>query len=804
MNRLLFKILAVVTLALALGSCNEFEMLEHRSGYLSVSLQRDDEVFTRSVVSPDKDQIFALTICNQDGRPVAQVPDHRTLEVEPISLAAGIYNIIAVSGTDAEATWDSPLYKGETQVKILADQNNSANIVCTLANVMVTVDFSDDFENNFEEYSLTVDNGVEALVFSNTAGTLGKKGYFRVTGKLNWRFALTNSDGALYERSGSYSDVKAQQHYAMKFTLVDDSVSDNTGAAGFKVIVDDSENPPVEYPVVLDFTATSYPSVEPNEGFDISGETPISAGDRSPKILVATAASGFSSLVIRQGVENDYDIWYQLVEASDATISEMAGIGISASSVAYGDISTTIDITEYVSRLKMGSYHIEVLVYDLKGHMTKSDIIVNVLSDVSADPVSAVPDTDSAVITAKWYDAVQPSGLGLEYRKKGAADWIKVPQSDITFNASDKTFYAEITGLEEASEYEFRPYSDRDSDLRTMIFTTLSGLQTLEAIPWARFAIITGGWNGDRPDGLGFEYRVAGSSDWQQVDPSTIIYNSSAKTYEGEIRGLEPETDYEYRAVSSSAGAVRSFTTQTAGTIYNLSFDDWYQDGKVWYPFAKGGEHTWDSANEGAATFIGSSTTPVEGSDAVKGKAARLESKNAVIAFAAGNLYTGDFGKVSGVGAELDWGVAFSSRPIALKGYYKYLPKAIDKTGSGMNSYKGTMDKAQIQIFLTDWSAPFRVNTKESEFVDFNADYVIAYGKLESDTRYEAYEEFTIPLEYRSLTKKPTHIVISVAASYLGDYFTGGVGSTMYVDEFSLVYDPDELTETERETVNYR
>lgn len=808
MNRLFKNILLAATAALTLGSCNEFEMLERRSGYLSVSLQRDDQVHTKAQVSPGQDQIFALSICDADGKLVAEVPDHRTLEIEPISLVAGMYDVKAKSGADQNAAWDSPIYSGEASVKVIADKNNTAEITCALANVMVTADFSGDFDANFKEYTLTVDNGVEALVFSNTAGTLNNTAYFRVTGILNWRLSLKNAEGAMFEKSGAYYNVEAQQHYAIRFTLQDDSVSEDKGHLGVKVVVDDSVNPAVEYPVTLYFGVSNYPAIAPNEGFDISGAIGYPAGDMTTKQLTATATSGFSSIVIRQGTEGAYDIWCQLVEASETEIAELNGMGISASSVAYGATTTLIDITDYVSRLAMGSYCLEVLVYDIKGHMTKADVYINILSEVDADVVSAVPGTTSAVITAKWFNAARPEGLGLEYKKADASEWTAVPQSQITFNETSKTFYAEITGLEEATSYMFRPYSDKDKDLRALTFTTLSGLRSISADPWARFAIVTGGWEGDRPDGLGFEYRQTGSSQWMSVDGSTIIYDSYSQTFEGEIRDLQPETEYEFRAVSEGANkdnlSVIVFRTETAGTIYNMNFDDWYQDGKVWYPFAKGGEHTWDSANEGAATFIGSSTTPVEGSDAVSGKAARLESKYAVIAFAAGNLYTGDFGKIAGVGAQLDWGVPFNSRPLAMKGYYKYSPKAIDRTGNGMSSYKGTMDRAQIQVFITDWTAPFSVNTTDGRFVDFNADYVIAYGKIESETAYSDYVEFTIPLEYRSLTKKPTYVVISAAASYLGDYFTGGVGSTLCVDEFSFVYDPEELTEAEREKVNYR
>ena len=34
----------------------------------------------------------------------------------------------------------------------------------------------------------------------------------------------------------------------------------------------------------------------------------------------------------------------------------------------------------------------------------------------------------------------------------------------------------------------------------------------------------------------------------------------------------------------------------------------------------------------------------------------------------------------------------------------------------------------------------------------------------------------------------PKYVVISACASSLGDYFTGGVGSVLYVDEFEFIY----------------
>ena len=61
--------------------------------------------------------------------------------------------------------------------------------------------------------------------------------------------------------------------------------------------------------------------------------------------------------------------------------------------------------------------------------------------------------------------------------------------------------------------------------------------------------------------------------------------------------------------------------------------------------------------------------------------------------------------------------------------------------------------------------------------------------------RSSSYKDFTIELDYRDMTRTPKYIVITACASKYGDYFTGGVGSTLWVDEFEFVYDPDELSE---------
>lgn len=284
-------------------------------------------------------------------------------------------------------------------------------------------------------------------------------------------------------------------------------------------------------------------------------------------------------------------------------------------------------------------------------------------------------------------------------------------------------------------------------------------------------------------------YKSKSSTDWIAVPADKMTVDGVNISLR--IEGLEENSEYDVKLVMGGKDiSEQSFKTDTPRQIPNLSFDDWWLSGKVWYPFAEGApdsEKFWDSANTGAAGFIGSSTVP-ETEDVVKGTAARMESKYAAIAFAAGNLYIGKFGKVEGIGAILDWGKEFTSMPAALKGYFKYLPKKIDKTKPPYDNIAGQMDKCQIQIFLTDWDSPFVINTTAGQFVDIQNDpHIIALGRLESNETITEYREFNIPLEYRSY-RKPKYIVISCCASYLGDYFTGGVGSTLFVDEFELIY----------------
>ena len=99
------------------------------------------------------------------------------------------------------------------------------------------------------------------------------------------------------------------------------------------------------------------------------------------------------------------------------------------------------------------------------------------------------------------------------------------------------------------------------------------------------------------------------------------------------------------------------------------------------------------------------------------------------------------------------------------------------------------MDTGHVIMILTDWEEPFHVISSDAKYVDFENDpSIIAYGRYALSESTNGFIEFELPLEYRS-ERTPRYLVIVGSSSALGDYFTGGRGSTLWLDDFSLVYE---------------
>lgn len=292
---------------------------------------------------------------------------------------------------------------------------------------------------------------------------------------------------------------------------------------------------------------------------------------------------------------------------------------------------------------------------------------------------------------------------------------------------------------------------------------------------------------------------ITGKSDlksdgWIKLPASAVVVNGTSFT--ATIGSIEPGSTYAYRVlVEGVPGAEQSFKTASLIALTNGTLDEWSLDAnnpKLWCPWIAGGTSFWDTGNRGATTVGNSNSIPTDDTSIGSGKAAQLESKYILIKFAAGNIFTGSYLETEGTNGILSFGREFNSFPTKLRMHYKYLSKIIDKSNDDAFAYlKGRPDSCYIYVALTDWSAPKEIRTKPAnrQLFDKNDKNIIAYAEFISGQSTTNYQQLELPLVYRYTDRIPKYILIVATSSKYGDYFTGGVGSTLWVDNFELLYD---------------
>ena len=309
----------------------------------------------------------------------------------------------------------------------------------------------------------------------------------------------------------------------------------------------------------------------------------------------------------------------------------------------------------------------------------------------------------------------------------------------------------------------------------------------------------------------GFRIRKAGESEWTEVGGVSF----SGTSFSAAADGLEPLTQYECCAYcGDETTAVQSFTTEAEVQLPNSGFESVsnYESNKYYSFFDPASSDPelqtkwWGSGNKGSTT-VGSSyaiTMPDE-SDKVEGdRSLKMMSRYVVVKFAAGNVFSGEFSHTIGTsGGVVNMGRPFTLRPRKLTLWLKYqCGKIEEKTLGGVPDGEevkvGDNDRASVWVALGDWDyrkyggtadCPVGINTTDkSTFFNPEGENVIAYGRYIAGETIGEWTKVEIPLEYTSTSRVPTHIIVSCAASMLGDYFTGSKDSILWVDDMKLEY----------------
>lgn len=313
-----------------------------------------------------------------------------------------------------------------------------------------------------------------------------------------------------------------------------------------------------------------------------------------------------------------------------------------------------------------------------------------------------------------------------------------------------------------------------------------------------------------KPDELtgnvGFNYREKGASDW-----TFVAGTNNGTTLTATVDNLKFGTTYEYCAVAGGyTSPAKELTTLTPPQLPNASFEQTSTASDKALMFsADPNDFYWDSGNHGSQK-MSKNVTEVTTKYFHSGKQGLcLHSQFVGLGgfagkFAAGNIFVGKYLATEGMDGVLGWGRPFNCpiRPKALKVWARYEPVNIthDNTSALPSVSKGDPDNGIVYIALvTDqtmsynsetWPQIVKTSSSSRQLFDPSGSNVVAYGEhvFTSATTESGLVEITIPLNDVNPSLTVSNIIIVASASRYGDYFVGGNGSLLYLDDFELVY----------------
>lgn len=647
---------------------------------------------------------------------------------ESIPLNTGHYVAEAWSGDSVTASYDKIFFRGVKEFDVTKNSNQNVAIECKIRNAVVSVQGVDP-EVMKDDYLVTVKNSRGSLTFDNS--NIAERGYFMMPNgdkELEYTISGTYRGGGSYNIEGTIDNVASAHHYILKLNCNSNPDEETEGGAFIKIEIKD------ENLINESVTVATRPTISGVE-FDLAQQQVYLTDAELPdELAVKICAFGNGLEDIHIAVESTSALGLpagqvNLVQASGTYKKQFTDAGVTLTSHDYKE-STNVS----TCFLKFSKEFLQKLECRDTEHVIA---------------ITAV-DKNSLNTTANLCIALTEAAIKV-------ADPIVVDPIDTEANPM--------------------------AVLGTSATITYQLADNIEGTP-------------------GVEYRKESETEWTFAAAGA----TRAATQSMTLTGLSTGTTYYYRAACGDfKGEEMSFTTETAFTIPYANMETWNSftiDGQKNCTLpGMDADEFWGNGNPGAAK---ASTVLTQQSSAMchsASSSAELVSQKATVMgigkFAAGNLFAGTYVKTDGTDGVLNFGRPYNgSHPTALKVWVNYRPKAVEvKTVADVKDYikQGDIDKGQIYWALTTAPVEILTKAKNRKLFDPNGSEVLAYGEytFEGDFGPDGQlQELSIPLTYnaKAQTTKPAYIVIVCSASKYGDYFIGGEKSTMYVDDFELVY----------------
>ena len=656
-----------------------------------------------------------------------------------IKLSSGQYVCNAWTGDSVAASFDSKFYRGQQAFEITENANTSVSMKCNIANVVVSIDAASVAETGLKNPKITFTSSRGSLEFDETMFA-ESKGYFMIPSKedaknytaenrtITVKIEGTTEDGQAYSKEHKIENVERAHEY--QIALSADQPSIDEGGVLIQLMIKDIP--------IIDDTVEIFPApIVKGYGFDIAEQLINTDRTFNDQKLYICEYKGTKSVMVSFS-----DNFTDMTEGdllNNTYVEQLSAKGITVERQNSKDAESGVDVYEI--------------------YVTFPAAFLNALPSSSTQYTVAITATDSR-------NLVTAASLRIA-------------------NSND--------AIEKIDDVIADPAPDTETNPMAVLATKATLTGTLYNTDATRY---------------GFKYRKAGESAWNEA-----VANGSAgaprrtrankgTAYSVTLSGLEAGTTYEYKAFADDFEStnIQTFTTESKYIIPNASMEEWstYLNGNknIVFPGLGSEPTVWDSGNEGAA--LASETISDKSSDMKHSGSysARLESKYVFnLKMAAGNVFLGDFVKIDGMDGVLSLGRPYNgSHPAKLRVWANYRPSS-DMKGTGVSNYlPDGIDNGQIYVALTDEPIEIRTNKNNQKLFSTDDPHVLAYGQVTWTANFGPdgdLEQVEIPIEYfdRAYTTKATHLVVTCCASKFGDFYVGGKGSVLYLDDFELVYE---------------
>ncbi len=772
----------LVGAALGLAACSEDNPWMNSDGeggilpLVNADSHVKDAIPTRATAMTPDVQEFGLKLTKADGQ-FTKTWDRLADFDEKQGFRSGEYTLEAFYGSIDEEGFEKPCYKGAAQVVVKPGEQTEVAVTATLANSMVSIDYTDAFKNYFADYQTSLHT--EGYGYNELPKDCPDPMYV-APGKVQISVAFTKPNGQSATVQPAEFTAEARHHYHVTLDCNNGNVGDAQLIVTFDDTVDQEE-------VIVDLSDELLNMPEPEvtpQGFT-DGQTlqliEHSPAD-SPMKFTAYVPAGIQAATFTVNSDSytpPFGREVDLASADGAVQSQLAAAGIKVLGLFKNpDKLATVDFSGLIEQLPAGTHTITL---QMKDRLTRVNAPVSVtvvnapleLSFLSA-PVCPFGSTSATVNIS--YNGTDPRR---DITVQGLNDdgvWVDCPvTSAAATNAKARKSRSDAFPSKAYALGVTVPVTTRDIQVRIYY----KGVQkatgvikrgyAVEANAFARHAILTVKTNKESIASTVNSLRVYDGE--KELGAGNITRDPANGTVT--ITNLKGSTRYHLYFTTASSGssftdADVAFTTEAEAQVENAGMENWYSE-KVhsqktlgigediyrWFPNAQGSNY-WGTRNAtttgqstGTTCYYTSFSGTINSGNAAEistlgwGKGVTFGGANDKPQVTAGMLFMGSH---SYSGSEttfepsketFDYGRSFTSRPTSLSFDYKF------------TSHNSEAFKAYVVI-------ENRAGGKTTR---------LAYGELVSNTNVSNFTNTTIRLNYSNLTLKATHAYIVFISS---------------------------------------